>query len=126
MRVALFLLTGSPLVVLALTQDFVVRALGRPRLSPLARLASGLVRLLGLPPRPADSAPKRFAAGIGVAFTATAGLLALAGLAMPAAVIAAVLLTCAALEGLLGFCLGCRVYALLPRTLFESGNTGTT
>jgi hypothetical protein len=119
--VALFLLTGSPLIILALVPDFFVRAAGHPRLSPLARLASGLVRVLGLTPRPADSAPKRFAAGIGVAFTATAGLLALVGLTIPAAAVATVLLACAALEGVLGFCLGCRVYALLPRGLSGSG-----
>lgn len=119
--VALFLLTGSPLIILALVPDFLVRAAGYPGLSPLARLASGLVRLLELKPRATDSAPKRFAAGIGVAFTVTAGLLALAGLAVPAAVVAAILLACAALEGIVGFCLGCRVYMLLPRALFGHG-----
>ncbi|MBW6468789.1 MAG: DUF4395 domain-containing protein [Coriobacteriia bacterium] len=113
--VGLFLLSGNPLVILALAPDFLVRAAGRPHLSPLARLAIALVRLTRVAPRPTDSAPKRFAAGIGLAFAVTAGVLALAGLTIPAAVVAGILLACAALEGLAGFCLGCRVHALLPR-----------
>lgn len=116
----LFLMTGSPWVILALAPDFLIRAAGRPRLSPLARLATVLVRVLGLTPRPTDSAPKRFAAGVGVAFTTTAGVLALSGLATPAATVAAILLGCAALEGLGGLCVGCRVYALLPHALLRS------
>ncbi|MBE0417659.1 MAG: DUF4395 domain-containing protein [Coriobacteriia bacterium] len=118
--VAVFLLTGSPLVVLALTPDFLIRAAGRPRWSPLARVAMSIVRLLELAPRPIDSAPKRFAAGIGVAFTAAAGLLTLAGLGPAAAAVAAILLVCAALESLLGFCVGCRVHAFLPRSLVRA------
>ncbi|MDF1542827.1 MAG: DUF4395 family protein [Anaerosomatales bacterium] len=88
----LFLLSGNPLVILALAPDFLVRAAGRPHLSPLARLAAALVRLARVAPRPTDSASKRFAAGIGLAFATTAGVLAVAGLTIPAAVVAGILL----------------------------------
>ncbi len=114
---ALFLATGFAPAILALVPDFVARAAGRPAASPLARIAAAMSRALRLPRRPTDGAPKRFAAGIGAAFSLGAGALALAGATAAASVVAAILLACALLEGLLGFCVGCRVYALLPRRL---------
>jgi hypothetical protein len=99
-----------------LTYGFVARVLAGPRISPLGQLAVRVVapRLPGhekLVPGP----PKRFAQGIGVAFSVTASALWLAGAPGAARVVIALLVVAATLEAALGFCLGCKVFAVLMR-----------
>lgn len=103
-------------VLVPLTYGFIARVLAGPRISPLGQLAVRVVapRLRAhekLVPGP----PKRFAQGIGVAFTVTASALWLAGAPGAARVVVALLVVAATLEAALGFCLGCKVFALLMR-----------
>ena len=103
-------------VLVPLTYGFLARVAAGPRLSPLGQLAvrvvaPRLVRHEKLVPGP----PKRFAQAIGVAFSATASALWLAGQPGAARVVIALLVVAASLEAALGFCLGCRVFSLLMR-----------
>jgi hypothetical protein len=67
-------------------------------------------------PRPVPGPPKRFAQGIGAVFSLTAAILALGfGLTGAAWIVLSALAVAAALEAFLGFCLGCRVFALAMR-----------
>ena len=107
---------GVGWVLVPLTYGFVARVLAGPRLSPLGRIAVGVVaprlqRHARLVPGP----PKRFAQGIGVAFSSTASVLWLSGRAEAARVVVAALVAAALLEAALGVCLGCRAFALLMR-----------
>ena len=109
---------GSPwgaLILFALAADFVVRGFGDARRSPLATLARGVANTLRIAPKPVDAAPKKFAARIGIVFSVLSGLLFFAGLPVPALVVSGVFVVCATLEAALGYCVGCKVYALLPR-----------
>jgi hypothetical protein len=103
-------------VLVPLTYGFVARVLAGPRISPLGQFAVRVAapRLPGhekLVPGP----PKRFAQGIGVAFSVTASALWLAGAPGAARVVIALLVVAATLEAALGFCLGCKVFAVLMR-----------
>ncbi len=103
-------------VLIPLTYGFVARVLTGPTLSPLGQLAVRVVaprlpQFEKLVPGP----PKRFAQGIGVVFTLTASMLWLAGSPGAARIVVALLAVAAALEAALGFCLGCKVFALLMR-----------
>jgi hypothetical protein len=103
-------------VLVPLTYGFVARVLTGPTLSPLGQLATKVVapalpRHAKLVPGP----PKRFAQGIGVTFTVTASALWLAGATGAARIVVAALLGAAFLEAALGFCLGCRIFAVLMR-----------
>ena len=103
-------------VLIPLTYGFVARVLAGPRISPLGQLAVRVVaprlpRHEKLVPGP----PKRFAQGIGVAFSVTASALWLAGAPGAARVVIALLVVAATLEAALGFCLGCKVFAVLMR-----------
>ena len=111
-------------IFLALAADFAARAAGLPRYSPLAWIARGLVSVgaragwLAARPRPVDAAPKRFAAACGLLFALAIALALVLG--APRALTGAVLAmfaACALLEGLLGYCVGCAVYAGLPPRL---------
>ena len=103
-------------VLVPLTYGFVARVLAGPRISPLGQLAVKVVaprlpRYEKLVPGP----PKRFAQGIGVAFTVSASVLWLTGATGAARIVVAMLVVAASLEAVLGFCLGCRVFAVLMR-----------
>lgn len=102
-------------VLLPLTYGFVARVLTGPTLSPLGRFASEVAApRLGAPVH-TPGPPKRFAQGIGVVFGATASVLWLAGAPGAARVVVAMLAGAAFLEAAFGFCLGCRIFALLIR-----------
>jgi hypothetical protein len=110
-------LLGWGWVLVPLTYGFVARVLAGPRISPLGLLATRIVaprlpRHEKLVPGP----PKRFAQAVGVAFTVTASVLWVAGMPGAARVAVAMLAAAALLEAALGFCLGCRIFAVLMRS----------
>jgi hypothetical protein len=95
---------------------FVVRVLAGPTLSPLGQLVTRVVTpALDRPARLVPGPPKRFAQGIGVAFSITALALLVAGEWGAAQVVLGMLATAALLEAALGLCLGCKAFALLMR-----------
>jgi hypothetical protein len=116
--VAAAAIVGAPwatVILFALAVDFGIRGFGRPRHSPLATLARGVANVLHLSPKPVDAAPKKFAGRIGIVFCTVSGVLYAAGLPAPALGVVALLIVCATLEAALGYCVGCKMYALLPR-----------
>lgn len=107
----------QPWLTAVIAYGFVARVLTGPTLSPLGLLATRVVTpRLGVAPRLVPGPPKRFAQGMGAAFSVTAAVLALGlGLEGAAYVVLGLLVVAAGLEAALGFCLGCRAFALLMR-----------
>jgi hypothetical protein len=112
---AVFLVRPTWWLFAALAADFLVRALGQRAYSPLAFLGRTIAAALELTPQPVNAAPKQFAASIGVGFALVAGALALLGFTPAARVVAGGLLGAASLEAVAGFCVGCKIYQLIPR-----------
>ena len=104
-------------MTLVLAYGFVARVLTGPSLSPLGQLVTRLVTpRLAVPARLVPGPPKRFAQGIGAAFTLTAAILTYgAGSFGAAQVVLALLVVAASLEAFAGICLGCKAFALLMR-----------
>jgi hypothetical protein len=102
-------------VLIPLTYGFIARVLTGPTLSPLGRFAVDVAAPRLGAPRLTAGPPKRFAQGIGVAFTITASLLWVADAPGAARVVVGMLAGAAFLEAAFGFCLGCRVFAVLMR-----------
>jgi hypothetical protein len=99
-----------------LAYGFVARVLTGPTLSPLGQLVTRvIVPRLPVAPRPVPGPPKRFAQGMGAVVTLSAAGLTLAGAWGAAQVLLVALLLAASLEAFAGFCIGCRVFALLMR-----------
>lgn len=95
---------------------FVARVLSGPTLSPLGQLVTRVITpRLGWKERPVPGPPKRLAQGMGVAFSLTALGLTVAGFWGAAQIVLGLLATAAFLEAALGFCVGCKVFALLMR-----------
>ena len=99
-----------------LVYGFIARVLTGPTLSPLGQLVTRVVTpRLHVAPRLVAGPPKRFAQGMGVAFTLTALGLTIAGYWRAAEVVLGLLIAAAFLESVFAYCLGCKVFALLMR-----------
>jgi hypothetical protein len=110
------LATGWHWLLVPLAYGFWARVLTGPTLSPLGRLAMrGVAPRLG-PPKYVPGPPKRFAQGLGAAFSTTAAVLALGVGALGAAdVLVALLVAAATLESVFAVCLGCQIFGVLMR-----------
>ena len=104
-------------MTLVLAYGFVARALTGPKLSPLGQLVTRVITpALGIEPRLVPGPPKRFAQGIGAAFTVTAAWLTFGVDRFDLAqIVLGVLLVPAVLEAFFGFCVGCRLFGVLMR-----------
>ncbi len=107
----------QPWLLAVIAYGFVARVLAGPTLSPLGQVVTRVVTpRLGLTARPVPGPPKRFAQGIGAAFSVTAAVLALGfGLRGAAYLLMGLLVVAASLESFAGYCLGCKAFALLMR-----------
>jgi hypothetical protein len=107
----------QPWLTAVIAYGFVARVLTGPTLSPLGQIVTRWITPnLSFAERPVPGPPKRFAQGIGVAFSLTAAVLALGFDHHTAAyVVLALLIVAATLESVFGICLGCRLFALLMR-----------
>jgi hypothetical protein len=107
-------LTEALLVVLGLA--FAIGTFAGPHRTPWARVFATLVRpRIGPPPELEDAAPPRFAAAVGLAFTALALVGYLSGATLLGAIATGFALAAAFLNAVFGFCLGCEVYLLVRR-----------
>ena len=113
----LYSTTGWGWVLVPLTYGFVARVLSGPRFSPLGLLATKVItpRLTRIAPKILPGAPKRFAQGIGAAFTVTASLLLVLGFGGASRIVVAMLAGAASLEAAFGYCIGCKVFGFLIR-----------
>jgi Domain of unknown function (DUF4395) len=113
---AVALATSTYWLFIPLAYGFVARALTGPTLSPLARLASGVIApRLGAPHYVAGP-PKRFAQAIGAVLTSAGAITAVGfGLHTLGDVLLATMIIAAGLESIFAFCVGCRVFGLLMR-----------
>jgi hypothetical protein len=101
---------------IVIAYGFIARVLTGPTLSPLGQFVTRVVTpRLGVAERPVAGPPKRFAQGMGVAFSLTALILTGLGFWTAAEVFLGLLATAALLESAFGLCLGCKAFALLMR-----------
>jgi hypothetical protein len=104
-------------LTLVLAYGFVARVLSGPTLSPLGQLVTRVITpALPWDERLVAGPPKRFAQGIGAAFTVTVAVLTYGFDSFGAGqVLLGVLLVPASLEAFAGYCVGCKIFALLMR-----------
>jgi Domain of unknown function (DUF4395) len=106
----------QPWLLVPITYGFAARVLTGPKLSPLGLLVTKVVvPRLTWTERPYPGPPKRFAQAIGLVFSATAGSLVLRGHRTAGRAVLGLLVGAASLEAFAGYCLGCRVFALLMK-----------
>lgn len=112
----LYLLTGSAWPVALLAYGFVARVAAGPTFSPLAQLVTRLITPRVAPgARTVAGPPKRFAQGIGATLSVAATTAHALGHPAVAATLVAMIVGAASLEAGAGYCIGCRIHALLVR-----------
>ncbi len=104
-------------MTIVIAYGFIARVLTGPTLSPLGQLSTRVITpLLRVPAKLVSGPPKRFAQGMGVAFSVTAAILAVGfGLTTAAYIVLGLLIVAATLESVFAICLGCQVFGLLMR-----------
>lgn len=107
--------TGWLWVVVGLAAGFLARVLTGPTLSPFGQLATRVLAPRFGRAKLVPGVPKRFAQGIGLAVTVAATVLLATGHPLFTQVLLAVLIVAAGLESIVGYCLGCHMFAILIR-----------
>jgi hypothetical protein len=103
-------------MTVVIAYGFVARVLTGPTLSPLGQLVTRVVTpRLAVAERPVAGPPKRFAQGMGAAFSLSALLLTGLGYWTAAQLVLGLLVVAATLEAGFGICLGCITFGLLVR-----------
>jgi hypothetical protein len=111
---ALFLVFREGWLLVPLVYGFAARVLTGPTLSPLGLLATRVVTpRLRVEHRYVPGPPKRFAQGIGLAFTGGAAVAWACGAPLVTYGLLGLLVVAASLEAFLAICLGCIVYRFL-------------
>jgi hypothetical protein len=115
-QAGLWMVTRSPVFLVTLTYGFLARVISGPTFSPLGQFVTKVATpRLPFAEKVVAGAPKRFAQGVGLVFTTTASVAWLLGAPTVSLVVVAMLIGAAGLEAALGFCLGCKVFAILMR-----------
>ena len=110
------LVTGSYWLLIPITYGFWARVLTGPKLSPLGWAAMHVIAPRLGEKKYVPGPPKRFAQGMGAVMSTTALILALiVGSHTAADVVLVLFIPAAGLESIVGYCLGCKVFALLMR-----------
>ncbi|MEA3523181.1 MAG: DUF4395 domain-containing protein [Campylobacterota bacterium] len=106
---------SSSWILLFLVFDFMVRLYGDNNYSLTFRLATWVQKQLRLPSKYEDAAAKRLAGHFGLLFTLL--LLSAYLLELPQFfyTVATIFVSCASLEVLFGFCVGCKVYYVIQK-----------
>jgi hypothetical protein len=112
----LALVFNQPLFLIPLTYGFLARVAAGPKISPLGTFAVKIAapRLKSWEKLVAGP-PKRFAQAIGAAFTVSASIVYLTAGWSAAQWILLPLIAAAALEGFVGYCLGCAIFGQLMK-----------
>ena len=112
----LFLVVREWWVLVPLTYGFVARVLTGPKLSPWGSIVTRVITpRIRRDHRLVPGAPKRFAQGIGAAFTVGASIAWAMGAPGISFVLIAGLTGAASLEAFAGYCLGCVIFARLMK-----------
>ncbi|MCU0434678.1 MAG: DUF4395 domain-containing protein [Bacteroidia bacterium] len=109
---AVSLIAVTPWIMLFLAFDFAARTFSFPQLSLLRWLSEKTVSLLKLQPQPVNAGPKKFAAGLGMVFSLVIGLLLFTDYYLLTALTGGMLIACAVLESVAGYCVGCKIFIL--------------
>ncbi|MFM2358953.1 MAG: hypothetical protein RLY16_946 [Bacteroidota bacterium] len=121
-----WLFSGYILIPLFLFSDFILRAFNLGKYSTLGIISGFIIETLSISFKPVDRAPKRFAAIVGVIFSAAILALSVYSQTFPAKILATILSIFAALEAFIGFCAGCYVYTFLQRIFRKTADETVT
>ncbi len=114
---ALFILTPYKWIILLLAGDFLIRGFFKQTYSPFCGFSKTLLRVFNVKPRMVSADSKIFAAKLGFFMCCILIAMQLFGWPKTGILFAAVFLCFAALEAAFGFCMACKIYPFVCRSL---------
>jgi len=111
-----YLFTENQFILALLLYDFFIRIVGYKKISPSVIIAKICANIFSLSKKIVDAGPKKFAAQIGLIFVIAANLLYYFDYTEFSLYTIAILVVCAALESLFGFCVACQIYPLYSKS----------
>lgn len=111
--IALYVVTQDPEYMVVLAIDYGIRAFWDVHYSLLLWLARGIVKVLRVPERKIDLAPKLFASRLGFMCAAASVVLSYSLFQMVSIGIAIMFLSLTLLDSVFNFCVGCLIYHYL-------------
>ena len=114
-----FAFTQNIIPLLFLAVDFLMRAADLSSFSLLRISSQGLVRYLSLKKNPINAGPKLFAARLGFIMVFATTIAVILNYGSLALVLAAMLGLLSFLEASIGFCLACKIYPFLYKSLYD-------
>lgn len=115
----LFVFIQTPLILLFLGLDFMIRLYGNKSFSPVFQVSKALKKIFGFSSEMTDAGAKRLAAHFGLFFVFVTLAANLAGLTLLMYSAAAVFLFCLSLELLFAYCIGCKIYFIYRKFVPE-------
>ena len=105
-----YLFTGLPYFVAIIVFDYAIKAFDKPKYSPLNWIARKIAKIINLPTKLVDQAPKLFAVRIGFLTSLIVMILYLIGLQTVSIIFAVILLAFTTMDSVLNICVGCLMY----------------
>lgn len=118
--VILALAFNSLLIMAFLVADFYIRAFTKLKFSPLSCVGYWITRLLKLPAKAIDKAPKIFAARMGFVMSLAVAVLFAVHLTIASSIVAGILVFFAGLEFSIAFCAGCTIYTYMVLPFYRN------
>jgi Domain of unknown function (DUF4395) len=113
--VALFLVTSYKFIIIFLAVDFFIRGFIDPLYSFFTAISKSILRLSNSKPKLIDGSSKIFAAKLGFLFSTLIFLFAMLDFQLTSIAIGLMLILFALLEGVFGYCVGCKIYAFIEK-----------
>ena len=108
-----YFITGSPYFVAFIVFDFTIKAFDKAKYSPLNWIVVKIAKIIKLPTKLIDQAPKLFAVRVGLLTASMSLIFYLIGMPTASFIVAGVLLLLSILDSVFDFCMGCYMYHYL-------------
>jgi len=119
LTLVIFWFTQSTIPVAFLLADFILRATGNGKYSPITLMSRTVLSVLPLHEKTINAGPKLFAARLGAFFALLITTFLLTGFTQTAVVISGVLGFFSFLESAFNFCVACEIYPFLYKFLYK-------
>ena len=113
LSVVLFLVTSYKFIIVFLAIDFFIRGFIDPLYSFYSAISKSILRLSNSKPKLIDGSPKIFAAKLGFLLSLFILFFALFAFQTIAIILGIILISLALLEGVFGYCVGCKIYSII-------------
>lgn len=114
-----YIFTASPVFLIVITADFVLRNIFEGRFNPVVRFNKYVIQVIHIPRHMINAGPKIFAARVGLVLSLLGAILLYTGNTTFSIAVAGILAFFSLMEAAFNFCVACKLYPyILPLNRF--------